>query len=822
MIPLSGRMAVAVVNLSKLFKDYSESLALSSLVNLYGAIDDHTFVTTSGELLCVISFRGVDPECLEDGVLEAHTAGCTSALRVFDERFVVNTFLLKRSSSPTERSTFQNPVVDEAVKNRHAFLGRKAASLYRFEAFMTVAIKPVWKTPNLVERLMHVGRNPLEALRQSFSTETRIDVLGAEVSRSLRALNQSVSSFLQQTADHLEARLLHKTESFLFFRRLLNPDPLKASAVPLTHDDHVGYFAVDSELQCYRDHLRLDNYFLKVLTLKQHPLQTFANVFSHLQRINADLVVVTEWNPLDAAKALADIRSKRRHSHNTKVSLFSQIGSERPYERELLFDDSKEAVVAELGDALKAHEMRGVQFGEFSLTVLILANSLEEAERVTAEVMKVVGVHDGALNEERYNGLNAFLAALPGGHPYNLRKTMVTNENHSDMVSWFQPAEGERENKFLRAGYLAAFETEDSSLYHFNLHVQDVGHTLVLGPTGKGKSFLLNFLIAHAQQYEPHSFIFDVGGSYRWLTELFGGSYVAFRPDERSFSINPFSLEPTAENFEFQFAFVKLLVESDQHRMSDAEERDLFDSIRALPMLPPEHRRLLSLYTTVTPKVGAHIKRWTQGEQHGQWFDNVEDNVSFARFQCINFEGMERLGLVLEPLMFYLLHRANEVIYDQSLSTVFKLAVVDEAWLFFKNPITQEYIANAMRTWRKKNAAMVLCTQSPRDLSGTEVFRPLVESCPTKLLLSNPDLDAAFYVDALRLNAAEVQKVRALLPKRQFLLKREGLSKVLNLNVDPKSYWLFTTDPYEAKRRQELVNQVGLEAALDILGGESR
>ena len=68
----------------------------------------------------------------------------------------------------------------------------------------------------------------------------------------------------------------------------------------------------------------------------------------------------------------------------------------------------------------------------------------------------------------------------------------------------------------------------------------------------------------------------------------------------------------------------------------------------------------------------------------------------------------------------------------------------------------------------------------------------------------------------------EIDKVRRLSPKGQFLLKREGLAKVLTLNVDPKSYWLFTTNPYESKRRQELVNQVGLTAALEILKGDSK
>lgn len=811
-----------MVDLKTLFKDHADSRAFCSLVNLLGPVDDHTFQTKDGGQLVVIGIRGEDPECKEGQSLDSVANTCRSALSVFGERFIVNSFLLKWSNPALEPVHLRNPVAEEASKNRHALFVQKGTALYVYDAFLTITIKPEWKSPRTADRLASFWRNPFETFKTALGTQTRIRALDTDVARSLRLLHQATNSFVEQTVECLHAQLLTKEEAFLFFRRLLNPDPAKATAVQLPKDSPTDFLAVDSELECYRDHLRLDNYYLKLLTLKQLPSRTFSNILSDLSKVRADLVVVTEWSALDTVKALADIRSKRRHAHNTKVGLFSQIGQEKPIERETLYDESKEAEVADLGEALKAIEMCGIQLGEFSLTVQILAHSIEEAERATAEVMKVIGSHDGALNEERYNGLNAFLAALPGGYPYNLRKNLITNENHADMVSWFQPAEGERTNPFLRAGYLAAFETENRSLYFFNLHVQDVGHALILGPTGSGKSFLLNFLITHAQQYEPYTFIFDVGGSYRWLTELLGGSYVPFRPELRSFSINPFCLEPTPGNFEFLFSFCKLLVESDGHRMTDAQERDLFDAIRSLYVLDPEQRRLLTLSTTVSRIIGNHLKRWTEGEQYGQWFDNVEDNVTFSRCQCIDFEGMDRLGVVLEPLMFYLLHRANEIIYDESLATVFKLAVVDEAWLFFKHPVTQTYITNAMRTWRKKNAAMILSTQSLEDLAGASLFRPLLESCPTKLLLANPDVDASFYSDALRLNTVEVEKVRRLTPKRQFLLKREGFAKVLNLEVDPKSYWLFTTNPYEAKRRQELVNQIGLEAALEILKGEKR
>jgi type IV secretion/conjugal transfer VirB4 family ATPase len=811
-----------MVSLLELFKEFEESRGFHSLVNLSEFVGERAFLTKNGFLGLVLATRGPDGECLDPASTEAVRTLIQSANRVFDERFILNTFLSKRAHPILACSSSSNKIFREAEKNRHEFLRAKGAALYTFEQYLTVMIRPEWENPNRAARWIAFGQNPLQALRRAFRTSDLVRAFDSTIAASLRKLEQAAESFIEQTREQFATRILGNSEAFQFFRRMFNPDPVKASAVRLVESAPLDFQVCDSVLECYRDHLRLDDYFIKILTLKQLPSHSYANMFSALCQIKAELLISTEWSAQEPSLALADIRSRRRHWHNLKTSLLSQVGSERPYERDLLYDNSKEGIAEQLGELLKAIEMRGARTGPFSLGALIYARSLEEAERASAEVMKVVGVHDGAMNEERHNGLNAFLAALPGGHPYNLRPSLITDENYADMVPWFRPAEGDRYNAFLRAAYLVALETEDNSLYHFNLHVQDVGHMAVLGPTGGGKSFLMNFLLTHAQQYDPFTFIFDRGGSYRWLTKMLNGSCVKFRPDGNAPKIGPFSLEPTTANLEFLYAFVKMLIESDGYRMTQEQGAELFEAIRSLYVLEPEHRRLSTLATTVSRSLGKHLKRWTEGEQYGHWFDHSVDEVTFNRTQYFDFEEMEQLGIVLEPLMFYLFHRVSDVVNDDALGTVFKIAVVDEASFLLRNPVTLDYITAAVRTWRKKNAAMLLSTQALEDLTGSSELRPLIDNCPTKLLFSNPTLNAGFYAEVLQLNAVEVEKLRTLLPKRQFLMKRDDLSKVLTLNVDPKSYWLFTTNPHEAKRRQEVVDQVGLEAALEILAGGSR
>jgi type IV secretion system protein VirB4 len=178
---------------------------------------------------------------------------------------------------------------------------------------------------------------------------------------------------------------------------------------------------------------------------------------------------------------------------------------------------------------------------------------------------------------------------------------------------------------------------------------------------------------------------------------------------------------------------------------------------------------------------------------------------------------MDKYPQVLEPLLFYILHRANATIHDAAEGTLSKWFVMDEAWRFFRNLTTRLYILEALKTWRKRNAALVLATQSGEDLEQSEILPILVESCPTKLFLANPGMDEEWYARVFKLNTTESQIIARLIPKRQILVKRPDHTKVLHLDVDPKGYWLYTNSPYDNQRKREAFARYGLERGLEVL-----
>jgi type IV secretory pathway VirB4 component len=346
---------------------------------------------------------------------------------------------------------------------------------------------------------------------------------------------------------------------------------------------------------------------------------------------------------------------------------------------------------------------------------------------------------------------------------------------------------------------------------------------MILGRTGSGKSFLLNFLVTNMQKYNPYTFIFDLGGSFESLTRIFGGTYVRVGLKSPTFKINPFSIVPTKENLDFLVLFIKVLMQgSSPLELTPAEERDLYHQIENLYEIDPSLRTLSVLANTLERRLADRLARWTAGGQFDFVFDNAEDTITFSRFQCFDFQGMNQYPEVLEPLLFYILHRANASISDPKISQTFKAFLIDEAWLFLKNPVIKSYIIEALKTWRKQNAAMILSTQSLDELRKSEILDIIVESCPTKIFLANPDMDRELYQSQFHLNDNEVELVSTLRPKQQFLIKTPEMAKVANLEVDARSYWLYTNDPFDNQTRRDAFETHGFEKGLEMLAGSNR
>ncbi len=765
-----------------------------SLLGLVAFVDEVTFLTKSGALGIVLRVGEVDDECLDVVERDAITRRFETALRLLDDRTHFYQYLLKENGVelPESRSEV-DPAVAALLARRRAWMTTRRQSIFRYELYWVVLDErrdtpAAWR--EVAER---IARHPIQHLHAWLSTQMTVVHLDRQLGDRVRRLRQRVDAFALQLEDPFAPRVLPKDDAFLFWRRLLNYDPAVANAVRLREDTFLDFHVADSSLECHRAHLRLGDHYVRVLTLKEPPAQTFAHVFRDATAIASNAILVSEWRRETPGTVRRQIHAKRRHFHNTRISLASYLNDAAADRTELLIDDSAAAVVRDLGAALTELTLNGRYFGVCTVTIVVYDREPAILERAVAAVRRAFATHDAQVTDERYNLLHAWLAVLPGHHAYNVRGMYLLNSNYADCSFLFQPQRGGAADGPGHRDPLIALETSRQSLYDFSLHVEDVGHTLVLGATGSGKSFWLNLLVAHLQRYRPKILIFDLGGAYDAVTEWFGGRTLRIARDNLGFTINPFRLAPTPANRHFLFAFVKVLMQIDgQHTVTRAEDQALFEQIETVYQLDADQRRLFTLANILPRTLAVHLQRWIQGGQYGDLFDHVEDTVTLADFQCLDFEGLDAAPQILEPLLFYLLHRAAATIVDPALEDTLKVFVLDEAWRYLRDPSVRAYVTEALKTWRKKNASVILATQSSDDLESTSLLQIAAESCPTKCFLANPNLPRAIYRDRFHLNETELDRLAGLIPRRQLLLKRPQHAIVLTVDVDPPSAALFS------------------------------
>jgi type IV secretion system protein VirB4 len=807
-----------VFRTSNITKDWKEAGSFAAQINLYGFWDERCFLTKSGDLGMALQVGGIDYESLDHSGRDYAVKRLEAAFRSLDDKTRLYQILFKRNRPAISHAEYENPLVRAAVEQRTTFLQSKSDRLYSIEIFWVVMVDGSYAKTGLLHALAQLPKQPhssLRGLRALFSSGKERTLLYEQIERDRLLLQQKVQSLSGQLNDLMQIELLGAEKTFRLDRRLVNFRPSKFEQSKLHGSRHLDWQVCDSELEAHRGYLRMDDDYVRVLTLKELPSETRPLLLQGLLDIPANFHVVTEWHPVDNAKARKEIASRRRHHHNSKTSFVSNLQDrQNAGPQDELVDDSKAAAVAELGGALTAIGMEGKSFGEFTLSVVLYDEDRAKVEQAAAEFQKLFTQHDGLLYEERYNLLNAFFATVPGNKPFNLRKQWALNSNYADLSFLFTVDTGLRWNPHLEREYLAVLESTHGTPYYLNLHSGDVAHTLLLGATGSGKSFTLSFTLQSLQKYDPLTFIFDLGGSYETLTRVFGGTYLNVGLKNPGFTINPFSLEPTHENLNFLYLFLRVLIEAGgRYELTTADEKALFAAIERVYKLPAEIRTLTNFASILGP-LGERLHRWTQAGQFGHLFDNVEDTLTFSRFQTFNFDGWSEYPDVLEPLLFYVLQRASSEIDKPANTATFKVFVIDEAWIFLKNKTIRDWITRAEKTWRKKNAAMILATQSLVELAASDMLHIVNESCPTKIFLSNPNIDRKLYSEIFQLNDTQLELLESLVPKRELLLMQPRGTKKLVLEVDALTYWIATNNARDNIRKQDYFTRFGPEQGL--------
>ena len=767
---------------------FAKAGAACSIVPIARFVSPSIFALKGGGYGCLFALGGVDEEGLTDQELEARMRSVEGALHGLPEGSCLYQYVRVMSGFELPRQKlYSSPVTQVFADDRLSHL-KKTAGFRRIDLHWCLTIE----------------QPKIKAFEQKPTVHT------ASTSRMLADLEKTATILVGHLGASFGLRLLDKIATFHFFSYLFNLEEWVAVG-ELRGDEGVDRQIVRNPVAWHSDHLRVGKRHVQMFSLKTTPEASRPCLFSGLLSLDCDSVLCSTWQPKSTTAARSEIDAQEKFISFFKVGVLTRVMSGRDLASLETGAGARAASssVDDLSEVIRSLDKKA--HGEYSLRLLLAADSPGQLLDTIPSVHRIFVDARSQVIEETLGNLSAFYAMFPGNGKFNVFPLWLSEEHHARLSSVFAPHLGHQRSEDLDAEYLNIFETRTRTPFFQDVYVDGVRVMLILGPTGTGKSVHGNQLIAFEQKYGGFSYIFDIGGSYESVVELYGGRVDRIGKDGPR--VNPFALVPTESNLKFLYSFVRLLLANGGAELEPEDDDVIHRAVQDMYLLDRENRRLSNLY--LPKKLDRYLSKWVRDGVYHAIFDNVEDSLSLSRLQCFDFQGVnnEQHADLIEPLMVWLLRGINDVLYNPANLGVPKHILIEEIFTSMKNRQLLEGALASIKTVRKNLGGVTLIGQSAEDLG--ENADSIVNSCTSFLFLKDATFNRKRYAELFKMNEQQIALFESLQDREALYIRRDGLTKVVILNLDSRSYATFSTKPKDRVRRSKLIAKYGLTEGIE-------
>jgi type IV secretion system protein VirB4 len=488
----------------------------------------------------------------------------------------------------------------------------------------------------------------------------------------------------------------------------------------------------------------------------------------------------------DAIKTVEDYRKTwAQQMYSLKDRYFGNPNPKFNRDAAAMHEDAEQAK-ADVQSALMG-------FGYLSSTIVLMAEDrnlvLKEAQYIQRELS---GQGFGA-RLETYNAVEAWLGSLPGLGYANIRRPLVSTFNliHLLPLAGIWSGASECPCPFYPPGSppLAVCTTDGSTPFRFNLHCGDLGHTMILGPTGAGKSTFLGLICAQFRRYEKAQiFAFDKGLSMFALGKGVGGSHYHIGGEGSQLAFAPLlRVDESAAEFTWACDWLAKLFMVQGLALTPADLNAIAEALNKLRNQPLDLRNLtICRHLLQGDRLKEGLANYCSGGPMARLLDAKHDSLGQSDFVVFEIEELMTMGeRNLIPVLLYLFHRIEKALHGQP-----TLLVLDEAWVMLGHPVFKEKIREWLKVLRKANCAVVLATQSLSDASRSGLMDILAESCPTKVFLANYEAGTETQREqyrALGLNSKQIEIIAHAVPKQDYYVVSRDGRRLMQLALGKKT-----------------------------------
>lgn len=727
-----------------------------------------------GSFQRTLRFRGPDLESATEAELVAACARANNVLKRFGSGWALHFEAERREALSYPDSDFPDAaswLVDE--ERRAAFESTEQHFESRY--YLTLTFLPA---PDQTDR---AGRALVERSDDHKGRDWR-QALAAFAAETDRALDL-FASFMP------EVRALDDGETLTFLHGTIS-DRRHPVAVPETPIYLDGLLA-DASLTGGLEPI-LGEQHLRTLTILGFPNLSRPGILDALNDEAFAYRWVTRFLALDktdATKALTKLRRQWFNKRKSITAFLREVIYNQPVQ---LLDSDADNKVVDADLALQALGGDHVAFGYLTTTITVTDTDRARVEEKVRAVERIVNGLGFTTIRESINAVEAWLGSLPGHVYANVRQPLVHTLNLAHLMPLSSVWAGPSRNAHLEGPPLLYAETSGATPFRLSTHIGDVGHMLIVGPTGAGKSVLLALLALQFRRYrDSQVYIFDKGFSARAAVLAMQGEHHALGlgssgddDTERVMAFQPLRHIDQAVKRAWAAEWIAALLAHEKVLVTPDVKEAIWSALCSLATAPVEERTLtgLSLLLQSAPLRSA-LAPYTLEGPFGRLLDAAEDDLAIADVQCFETEALMGQAGVVAPVLTYLFHRLEERFTGRP-----TLLILDEAWVFLDHPLFAARIREWLKVLRKRNVAVVFATQSLADIADSTIAPAIIESCPQRILLPNdraiePQSQAAY--TRFGLNARQIELVSRAIPKRQYYLQSARGNRLFELGLGP-------------------------------------
>jgi len=745
----------------------SKSASLADFLPWACLVAEGVVLNKDGSFQRSARFRGPDLDSATPAELVAVTARLNNALRRLGSGWAVFVEAQRVAAQSYPVSEFPDPVSELVdVERREQFREEGA----HFESFYYLTL--LWMPPAeeaaraeawLYEGSAKKGVDPKELLAGFVDRTDRLLYLVDGFMPEARWLDDGETLTYLHSTVSTKVQRVRVPEIRAYLDALLTDEPLVGGLEP-----------------------RLGDHHLRTLTITGFPSETFPGLLDELNRLPFGYRWSNRAIMLDKTDATRLLTKIRRQWFAKRKSVAAILKEVMTNEASVLVDSDASNKAADADMALQELGADNAGIVYVTATVTVWDRDPGLAAEKLRLVEKVIQGRDFTCTIEGVNAVEAWLGSLPGQVYANVRQPPISTLNLAHLLPLSAVWAGAERDGHFGAVPLLYGKTEGSTPFRFSLHVGDVGHCLVVGPTGAGKSVLLALMAMQFRRYAGNQiFAFDFGGSIRAAALAMGGDWQdlggALHDGEGGVALQPLARIDEAAERAWAAEWLVALLVGEGVAIDPAAKEHLWSALTSLATAPLSERTLTGLAVLLqSQELKQALAPYLVGGPWGRLLDADTERLGDARVQALETEGLVGASSAAAVLS-YLFHRI-----EGRLDGSPTLIIIDEGWLVLDSPAFAAQLREWLKTLRKKNASVIFATQSLADIESSPIAPAIIESCPTRIFLPNEraaEPQIARVYERFGLNDRQIEILSRATPKRDYYCQSRRGNRLFELGL---------------------------------------